>query len=108
MIYICVLFSHQKGVDRKNNRGSFLQKERTIAAVKPLQTLFEFTECKLLVFAIQIPQSTGGVSYAHKSAFMGFYYRKYSFDWIYSGQYGGRYIKRIAPAVSTISSTPAT
>ena len=42
MIYICVLFCHQKGVDRKNNRGSFLQKVRTIAAVKPLYTLFEF------------------------------------------------------------------
>ena len=35
MIYICLLFSHQKGVDRKNNMGPFLQKERTIAAVKP-------------------------------------------------------------------------
>ena len=37
MIYICLLFSHQKGVDRKNNRGPFLQKERTIAAVKPFE-----------------------------------------------------------------------
>ena len=37
MIYICLMFSHQKGVDRKNNRGPFLQKERTIAAVKPFE-----------------------------------------------------------------------
>ena len=34
--YICLLFSHQKGVDRKNNRGPFLQKKITTAAVKPL------------------------------------------------------------------------
>ena len=37
MIYICLLSSHQKGVDRKNNRGPFLQKERTIATVKPFE-----------------------------------------------------------------------
>ena len=43
IIYICLLFSHQKGVDRKNNRGPFLQKERTIAAVKPYRLCLNFT-----------------------------------------------------------------